>query len=80
MVTEADYENWKTDELTPYLEVVTNAFGTNKILFGSDWPVCLLAASYKRTIDVVKDYFKTFSKEEQEKIFGQNAIRFYQLK
>ncbi len=80
MVTEADYENWKPDELTPYLEVVTNAFGTNKIMFGSDWPVCLVAASYKRTIDVVKDYFKTFSKEEQEKIFGQNAIRFYQLK
>jgi L-fuconolactonase len=80
MVTEADYENWKPGELTPYLEVVTNAFGTDRIMYGSDWPVCLVAAPYKKTIEIVKDYFKSFSKEEQEKIFALNAIKFYKIK
>lgn len=80
MVTEADYKNWKLEELTPYLEVVANAFGTGRIMYGSDWPVCLVAASYKRTIEIVKDYFKSFSQEEQEKIVGLNALKFYQVK
>ena len=80
MVTEADYINWKPAEFTPYLDVVTNTFGTKRIMFGSDWPVCLVAASYAKVLAIVKEYYQSFSTEEQENIFGLNAINFYQIK
>ena len=79
MVTEADWKAWKKDDFKPYLDVVVNVFGTSRILFGSDWPVCLVAASYENMLAIVKDYFSSFSKEEQEQFFGINAIRFYNL-
>lgn len=79
MVTEADWKGWKKEDFEPYLDVVVNAFGTNRILFGSDWPVCLVAASYDRMLAIVKDYFASFSDEDQEQFFGLNAIRFYNL-
>jgi L-fuconolactonase len=79
MVTEADWKEWKKEDFKPYLDVVVNAFGTNRILFGSDWPVCLVAASYEAMLAIVTDYFSAFSKEEQERFFGLNAIRFYNL-
>jgi L-fuconolactonase len=79
MVTEADWKTWKKEDFEPYLDVVVNAFGTNRILFGSDWPVCLVAASYQEMLAIVKDYFASFSKDEQEQFFGLNAIRFYNL-
>lgn len=79
MVTEANWKEWKKDDFTPYLDVVVNAFGTRRILFGSDWPVCLVAASYESMLAIVKDYFASFSKEEQDDFFGLNAIRFYSL-
>jgi L-fuconolactonase len=61
------------------MDIVVNAFGTSRILFGSDWPVCLVAASYEEVLNITKDYFSAFSKEEQEQFFGLNAIRFYNL-
>jgi L-fuconolactonase len=79
MVTEADWKTWKKEDFKPYLDVVVNAFGTNRIMFGSDWPVCLVAASYEKMLSIVKDYFSAFSKEEQDKFFGLNATRFYNL-
>jgi L-fuconolactonase len=79
MVTEADWNNWKKDDLIPYIDVVINAFGAKRIMFGSDWPVCLLAASYKRWIDFLGEYFSIFTKQEQDNFFGLNAIEFYQL-
>ena len=79
MVTEADWEAWKKDDFKPYLDVVINAFGTDRIMFGSDWPVCLVAASYEKMLGIVKDYFSAFSKEEQDEFFGLNAIAFYNL-
>ena len=79
MVTEADWEAWKKDDFKPYLDVVINAFGTDRIMFGSDWPVCLVAASYEKMLGIVKDYFSAFSKEEQDQFFGLNAIAFYNL-
>jgi L-fuconolactonase len=78
-VTEADWANWKPQHFIPYFDVVANAFGTNRILFGSDWPVCLVAAEYNEVLDLVKYYFSSSSEEEQEKVFGGNAIRFYNL-
>lgn len=79
MVTEADWKNWKPQDFTPYLDVVTKAFGANRLMFGSDWPVCLVAASYHSVHEIVTAYFSSFSKDEQAKIFGGNAVEFYKL-
>lgn len=79
MVTEADWKQWKKDDLAPYIDIVTTAFGNKRILYGSDWPVCLLAASYEKIVETVKDHFSSFSQNEQELFFGGNATRFYNL-
>ncbi|ANE51397.1 amidohydrolase family protein [Flavisolibacter tropicus] len=79
LVTEADWQNWKKDDFKCYMDAVVEAFGVNRILFGTDWPVCLVAASYKQTVDIVQDYFAAFTEEEQQKVFGKNAVRFYNL-
>ncbi len=79
MVTEADWQNWKKEDFTKYLDAVVEAFGTNRIMYGSDWPVCTLAAKYEQQFNIVKDYFSSFSTSEQEHFFGGNASKFYQL-
>ena len=79
MVTEADYHHWKPADFTPYLDATVNAFGTKRILYGSDWPVCLVAANYTDMLNIVKTHFASFTATEQEDFFGNNAIRFYQL-
>jgi L-fuconolactonase len=79
MVTEADYKGWKKADFTPYMDVVLEAFGEKRIMFGSDWPVCLVAASYSDMLAIVKDYFSDYSKDEQADIFARNAATFYDL-
>lgn len=79
MVTEADWKKWKKENFTKYLDVVVEAFGIDRIMYGSDWPVCTLAASYQQQFNIVKEYFANFSKTEQESFFGVNATNFYQL-
>jgi len=79
MVTEADWKNWKQDDFIPYIDVVIEAFGPNRIMYGSDWPVCLVAASYEQMLGIVEEYFSSFSETEQELFFGKNAIQFYNL-
>jgi L-fuconolactonase len=79
MVTEADWKQWKNEDLTPYIDTVTEAFGTDRIMFGSDWPVCLVAGTYEKITGIVKDHFSSYSKNEQELFFGGNAIKFYNL-
>jgi len=79
IVTEADWYNWKPEHFTVYLDTVVEAFGTDRILYGSDWPVCLVAASYEQVINIVKDYFAKFTNDEQAAFFGGNAIKFYKL-
>ncbi|MFD3000140.1 amidohydrolase family protein [Pontibacter toksunensis] len=79
MVTEADWQNWKKEGFRPYLDVVVEAFGTNRIMYGSDWPVCLVAASYAEVLGIVEEYFSSFSQSEQAAFFGGNASRFYRL-
>ncbi|MFL5811604.1 MAG: amidohydrolase family protein [Flavisolibacter sp.] len=78
-VTEADWKNWKRDDFLPYFDVVTEAFGIDRIMFGSDWPVCLVAGCYEEVVSISNDYFSSFTKSEQEKVFGLNAIKFYNL-
>jgi L-fuconolactonase len=79
MVTEADWKNWKDEDIIPYIDTVVNAFGPHRIVFGSDWPVCLVAASYDRTVRIVRDYFARFTEDEQLLFFGGNAARFYNI-
>lgn len=79
MVTEADWKQWKPKDFIPYLDVVVEAFGTKRIMYGSDWPVCLVAASYKRMKGIVDQYFKSFSDAEKKAFYGANAIKFYNL-
>lgn len=79
MITEAHWNSWSKETLIPYIDVVVDCFGMQRILFGSDWPVCLLAGSYEEVVGAVEDYFSAFSKTEQENLFGGNAIAFYGL-
>ena len=79
MVTEAAFNNWTPEQLLPYFEVILEAFGPDRLLFGSDWPVCLLATSYKNWVDLVRKSISTFSATEQAKIMGGNAVRIYDL-
>jgi L-fucono-1,5-lactonase len=79
MVTEADWKKWKKEDFNPYIDVVVEAFGTRRIMYGSDWPVCLVAATYKKVLDIVQEYFSSFSQNEQQLFFGENAVRFYNL-
>jgi L-fuconolactonase len=79
MVTEADLLHWKTEDFIPYIDVVLNTFGIKRILYGSDWPVCMAAGNYTQVINLVKSYFKSFTANEQQLFFGKNAIDFYHL-
>jgi L-fuconolactonase len=79
MVTEADWQSWEEEDFMPYMDIVVNAFGTGRTMYGSDWPVCLLAAEYKEAVHIVKNYFSSFTQNEQDNFFGQNAINFYNL-
>jgi L-fuconolactonase len=80
MVTEADWEYWEEYDFRPYMDVILETFGTKRIMFGSDWPVCLLAGAYDDVKQVADDYFSAFTISEQADFFGANAINFYQLK
>jgi len=79
MVTEASWHTHTYNDFVPYLDVIVEAFGIDRIMFGSDWPVCLLAASYKEVLGIVQDYFASFSADDQALFFGGNATRFYNL-
>ena len=79
MVTEADWQNWKPSDLRPYVERVVGWFGEDRLMFGSDWPVCTLAATYEQVHDALAEVLTGIglSSEAQAKIFGENARRFY---
>lgn len=79
MVTEADWEHWSPDDVKPYLDVVFDAFGTERLMYGSDWPVCKLAADYQEVYKLLADYIAPLSEQEQNQILGKNAERFYGL-
>lgn len=79
LVTEADWVHWKPEDIRPYLDVVFESFGPERLMFGSDWPVCLLAANYGQVKQLAEAYVETHAAAHQENIFGRNAIRFYGL-
>jgi L-fuconolactonase len=80
LVTEADWQRWKPEDITPYIDIAFEAFGASRLMIGSDWPVCLVAGSYSRTMDVVKEYLKRHPAEIREAVLGENACRFWKLK
>jgi L-fuconolactonase len=77
LVTEADWTSWTPEQISPYLDVAFEAFGPNRLMIGSDWPVCLVAASYSRVIDVVKLYLDRYSADARKAVLGGNAREFY---
>ena len=79
MVTEADYKLWTEEQLNPYFETILEAFGPSRLLFGSDWPVCLVATNYSNWLELVKKTISNFSKEEQDFILYKNAQRIYNI-
>jgi L-fuconolactonase len=79
LVTEADWTGWHREDLRPYLDVVFDAFDADRVMFGSDWPVCLIAATYERVLGVVDEYAAALSADERDGLFGGNAARFYGL-
>jgi L-fuconolactonase len=79
MVTEAKWNGWRGDDFEPYLKTVFDAFGPERLLIGSDWPVCLLAASYSGAIQLVKNFLSRLSIAEQELVLGGNAARVYRI-
>ncbi len=79
MITETN-PAWEQEDFTPYMEVVFDAFGEDRIMYGSDWPVCLLDGDYSSVYKIAHDFTKQFSATAEAKVFGENAIKFYQLK
>lgn len=80
LVTEADWNNWTTATFKEYLDIIVESFGTHRIMYGSDWPVCLLATNrYENTLNIFTEYFSEYSDEEKSMIFGGNAKNCYQL-
>lgn len=77
LVTEADWQSWRSQDFKPYLDLVFEIFGVDRIMFGSDWPVCLLAANYGEVHQIVEDYTRDLSAGDRDKIFGLNAAHFY---
>mgnify|MGYP000560073206 FL=1 len=80
LFTEANWSNWNNESFKPYLDHILQSFTPDRMMFGSDWPVCLLAASYSQTIDLMEEFAKDFSKSEQESFWAGTAKRFYRLK
>ncbi len=79
MVTEAEWDDWKPSDFKIYLDTVVKAFGTERLMYGSDFPVCTLAATYEQQLDIVTAYFSSFTSLEKKKIMGDNASKFYNL-
>ncbi len=79
MVTEADWINWRHEDFVPYLDIIFKAFGNDRIMYGSDWPVCLLGGNYSKVKGIIDQYISYFSEEDKQKIMGRNAIQFYKI-
>jgi L-fuconolactonase len=79
LITEADWQRWTPADLYPYLEIVLEIFGPERLMFGSDWPVCTVAGTYTQVIELVRSYFSQLSMREQADLYERTARRFYGL-
>jgi L-fuconolactonase len=79
MVTEADWKAWRPEQFKPYLDVVIESFGIERLMYGSDWPVALLAGSYRQVYDLAHQHIAPLGAEALDRFFGRNATQFYGL-
>lgn len=79
MVTEANWQSWKADDFSFYLDTIFEAFGSDRLMFGSDWPVCTVAGNYQSTLSLVSNYIKKFDTSVQQTVLGTNCSKFYQV-
>ncbi|MNG23867.1 Amidohydrolase [compost metagenome] len=79
MVTEANWKTWKKEDLKPYLDVIFENFSADKLMYGSDWPVCNVASDYTEVVKTLEDYIAQLSSGDQNKIWHENATSFYKL-
>ncbi|MEI6874864.1 MAG: amidohydrolase family protein [Spirochaetota bacterium] len=79
MVTEAAWGGWKNDDFKPYLDIVFDCFSPNRVMFGSDWPVCTLSGAYADVVRIVERYLEALGGEARERVMGRNAVEFYGL-
>jgi L-fuconolactonase len=79
MVTEANWKTWKPSDFHPYMDELFETFGADRLMYGSDWPVCLVAASYDQQVDIVTSYLEEFSSREKKQVMHENAVKFYNL-
>ena len=79
LMTEADWRNWKPEHIEPYLDVALDRFGPDRLMIGSDWPVCKVAASYSRAMNMIREYFEKHPTDVQDAVLGKNAQRFWKL-
>ena len=79
LVTEADWRRWTPEQIRPYVDAAFDFFGPSRLMIGSDWPVCTLAADYARAMSLVTDYVSHLSRDEREAVLGGNARRFWNL-
>jgi L-fuconolactonase len=79
LVTEADWQSWTPEDVRTYLDVAFECFGPGRLMIGSDWPVCTVAATYERTMNLVRDYLSRYTAEEREAVLGGNAAKFWRL-
>jgi L-fuconolactonase len=79
MVTEAAWQQWRPEDFKPYLDVVFDCFGASRLMFGSDWPVCTLAAHYHEVVGLVRDYLQDLPADVAARVMGGNAVATYRL-
>jgi L-fuconolactonase len=79
LVTEADWATWRPEDLEPFVDHALDVFGPDRLLFGSDWPVCLLAATYGEVLDAARAALAGLSSDERAAVFGGNAVAVYRL-
>jgi len=79
LTTEADWRAWQARDLEPYLDAALDAFSPQRLLFGSDWPVCTLATSYERWVETVSNWASRLSAGERDRILGGTAVEVYRL-
>ncbi|TMI64356.1 MAG: amidohydrolase [Bacteroidetes bacterium] len=79
LLTEANWKTWSAKDFYPYLDTVFDAFGTDRLLFGSDWPVMLLSGIYVQWKSLLEKYMENFTEDDRQKVFGENAVAFYNL-
>ena len=80
LVTEADWKNWKSADIEPYLDIAFASFGGDRLMIGSDWPVCTVAGSYTRVMNIVIEYLARYPEPVQNAVLGGNAAKFWRLK